>query len=226
MVLLGVRAKGAAPGFHVLGRETFLAPVEWVDGWPVPGALRLSPAETEPAVRYDFDEDLGPEWVSLRRRPDTCSTVRSGQLVVDDGGLVLRRQQHQFVRVRALLERGSAAEAGLTVFLEEEHRYDVVLAGDRIVATAKAGGLGTTAEAPAPDRAVVLVVETRPHPSGPDAVVLGFEDEAGELQVLSELDGRYLSTEVVGGFTGRFFGMFANGGDAAFAWFDYEPLPG
>jgi len=36
--------------------------------------------------------------------------------------------------------------------------------------------------------------------------------------------GRYLSTEVAGGFTGRVIGMYAIGGDAAFDWFDYEEL--
>src|SRR5690606_29267786 len=33
-VYLGVRVQGSTPGFHVLGRETFLAGVEWIDGWP------------------------------------------------------------------------------------------------------------------------------------------------------------------------------------------------
>ena len=28
--------EGSSPGFHTLGRETFLIPVQWVDGWPVP----------------------------------------------------------------------------------------------------------------------------------------------------------------------------------------------
>jgi beta-xylosidase len=40
MVALGVRPRGSLPGFHVLGRETFLVPVEWADGWPVVGDLR------------------------------------------------------------------------------------------------------------------------------------------------------------------------------------------
>ncbi|MDU0300755.1 glycoside hydrolase family 43 protein, partial [Streptomyces sp. PAL114] len=36
MVLLGVRPRGFTPDVHVLGRETFLTPVEWdADGWPV-----------------------------------------------------------------------------------------------------------------------------------------------------------------------------------------------
>ena len=38
----------------------------------------------------------------------------------------------------------------------------------------------------------------------------------------AQLDGRYLSTEVTGGFLGRMIGMYAVGGDAAFDWFDYE----
>ena len=40
MVLLGIRRGGAIPEVHVLGRETFLTPVRWVDGWP---EVRRSP---------------------------------------------------------------------------------------------------------------------------------------------------------------------------------------
>jgi xylan 1,4-beta-xylosidase len=36
MVCLGVRPRGMNDGFHVLGRETFLVPVDWVDGWSSP----------------------------------------------------------------------------------------------------------------------------------------------------------------------------------------------
>jgi hypothetical protein len=36
------------------------------------------------------------------------------------------------------------------------------------------------------------------------------------------LDGRYLSTQVAGGFTGRVIGMYVTEGEAAFDWFDYE----
>ena len=33
-VYLGVRPRGGSPGFHVKGRETFLARVDWENGWP------------------------------------------------------------------------------------------------------------------------------------------------------------------------------------------------
>ena len=58
MVLLGVRPRGGTPGWHVLGRETFLAPVSWVDGWPVVGELSLVqpappwPLQPEPVVPH------------------------------------------------------------------------------------------------------------------------------------------------------------------------------
>ena len=41
---------------------------------------------------------------------------------------------------------------------------------------------------------------------------------------VAELDGRYLSTEVAGGFTGRAIGMYATAGTVRFDWFDYLPL--
>ena len=89
MVLLGVRP-GASPGFHVLGRETFLAPVHWRDGWPVPGGCHSTWRPTPPATgstpagagRDDFDAPvLAPHWVGVRRPPGAISSwppVRAG----------------------------------------------------------------------------------------------------------------------------------------------------
>lgn len=58
----------------------------------------------------------------------------------------------------------------------------------------------------------------------PDPLRLGVEAADGTFDVLAELDGRYLSTEVAGGFTGRVIGLYAAAGEVAFDWFDYEPL--
>jgi len=38
------------------------------------------------------------------------------------------------------------------------------------------------------------------------------------------LEGRYLSTEVAGGFTGRVIGMYAASGTVRFDWFDHRDL--
>ena len=63
MMLLGTRPRGTSPRFHVLGRETFLAPVTWVDGWSTVGPVELyddtSPpgpaAAIDPHHRDEFD---------------------------------------------------------------------------------------------------------------------------------------------------------------------------
>ncbi|MEO3923300.1 hypothetical protein ABGB07_05505 [Micromonosporaceae bacterium B7E4] len=52
----------------------------------------------------------------------------------------------------------------------------------------------------------------------------GVEAPDGTFDVLAELDGRYLSTEVAGGFTGRVIGVYAAAGTVRFDWFDYEPV--
>jgi hypothetical protein len=75
----------------------------------------------------------------------------------------------------------------------------------------------------------VLGIEIGPGPAGfnagdqgggPDLIRLGFESDS-EFIVLAELDGRYLSTEVAGGFTGRVIGGYAATGTVHIDWFDY-----
>jgi xylan 1,4-beta-xylosidase len=243
MVLLGVRPRGTSPGFHVLGRETFLAPVEWIDGWPVVGELALEiggrpPGPPEPvdlSGRDDFDgARLAHPWLAVRRPPAEFASLlaRPGWLTLAGSDAPLdseqpvfvgRRQQHAWCRVRALVDAGSAAEAGLAVRMDDASRYEVAVVGDRVIARAHVGPLHTiVGDVARLGGAVVLSVETTHHPHGPDAVCLGVEDADGTRHVLAELDGRYLSTEVTGGFIGRVIGMYAIGGSAAFDWYDYE----
>jgi hypothetical protein len=79
-------------------------------------------------------------------------------------------------------------------------------------------------------------------PGGPDTIVfsIGTEhagrsadgsagvggDSTGEAErgePLAELDGRHLSTQVAGGFTGRVIGMYVTEGGAPFDRFAYTP---
>jgi beta-xylosidase len=241
MILLGVRPRGIGPGFHTLGRETFLVPLRWDDGWPVPGdpALEMAsaPASRESHStpgRETFDAALGHHWVGVRRPPGDVSSLgsRPGWLVLHGGDQTLdmaepvfvgRRQQHHHCRVTARVDAMSAAESGLSVLLDTAAHYDVAVEGDRVVARGRIGGLdGVLGSAPRLQGPVVLSVETGPDIHGPDAVSLGFIDDLGAHHTLARLDGRYLSSEVTGGFLGRLIGMYAVGGDAAFEWFDYD----
>ncbi|UTT71323.1 hypothetical protein NMQ03_09700 [Arthrobacter sp. DNA4] len=52
-------------------------------------------------------------------------------------------------------------------------------------------------------------------------VGLGFR-EHGQLRTLARMDGRYLSTEVAGGFTGRVIGLAATSGSVITERFEYN----
>ncbi|MBB5783140.1 glycoside hydrolase family 43 protein [Nonomuraea jabiensis] len=251
MVLLGVRPGGGTPGWHVLGRETFLAPVTWDDGWPVVG--EVAPVMEAPAwpphplaappVRDDFDADrLHPRWISVRSRPAWCwsLTDRPGRLSLHARGRSLddhdvtfvgRRQQHPSCRVRALIDP-AGGHGGLAVRLDERHHYEIEARDGEVVVLARIGSLRpAVATRPAPAGPITLridVLASLPadqHPrKEPDVLRLGVEAADGAFDVLAELDGRYLSTEVAGGFTGRVIGMYAASGTVRFDWFDYEPL--
>lgn len=239
LVFLAVRPKGSSPGYHVLGRETFIAPVTWEGGWPVVGEITDGPAWTEP-VREDFDSaQLHPRWISARSRPplsiaDSRLVLHSADEDAMDSRLpsfIGRRQQHPHVRVRTQVE----GNGGLVVRMDERHHYEMEVRGGLARAQARIGGVRQViGQQPCPAGPVVLRLEViSPDPVeitnsvtvGPDRIRLGLE-QGGEFTVLAELDGRYLSTEVTGGFTGRVIGVYAAAGTASFEWFDYEVLPG
>ncbi|MFZ9628069.1 MAG: glycoside hydrolase family 43 protein [Ilumatobacteraceae bacterium] len=245
MVLLATRPRGGSPGYHVLGRETFLAPVEWVDGWPVVDHVRLEydvrppgPATfVDPHHCDDFESDhLDRRWLTVRRPASEFASLdrRTGWLTLTAGDetldstsptLVARRQQHERFVARTMVDTGTATEAGLVVLMDEHHHYEIAVADGTIAVRARIGPLATTvATAPSPTGPCVLVVEAKPGSRGPDQLAFGVEGADGTIAVLAELDGRYLSTEVACGMTGRVVGMYAVGGVAAFDWFDYSDV--
>lgn len=156
-VLLAMRPYG---GHHYnLGRETFLVPVAWEDGWPVfapgVGQVRLEgegprlPAQPwadavagEHVDRFD-GPSLDPRWTSLRG-PASFAHLRS-----DSGGLELelrpetlaecatpaflgRRQQDRDVDVSLVVRAEPAGPrewVGLAARQSEDHHLVVVLAG-------------------------------------------------------------------------------------------------
>lgn len=245
MVCLGVRLRGVTPGFHVLGRETFLVPIEWDREWPVAGNLELTMPNAPPggavlpvpSIRDDFDRAaLGPHWVSVRvPHPDRVSlTDRSGWLTLhgSDNGLddplpvfVGRRQQHHHCRVRVRVDPGTASEAGVALRMDEHAHYEIFVRDGALQVRARIGPLShIIATAPMWSSVPVMRIETKKGSLEPDRIQLGYDSETGAFEVLADLDGRYLSTEVTGGFIGRVIGVYAVGETAAIDWFDYEPL--
>jgi hypothetical protein len=109
--------------------------------------------------------------------------------------------------------------------MDEAHHYDIEVAGGVVSVVARIGPVQQLiAEHPVEPGPVTLAVDistadvgTR----GPDTLAFSVVGPEGAVE-LAELDGRYLSTQVAGGFTGRVIGMYVTEGEAAFDWFDYE----
>ncbi|MDT0123129.1 glycoside hydrolase family 43 protein [Paenibacillus sp. RRE4] len=252
-VLLGIRPISRR---HHLGRETMLAPVTWSeDGWPMLGVDgQLQDNMAGPAfgteqlqVQEPFDDfttlELSHRWNFLRN-PDPSDwslTDRPGWLTLKGSPLTLSdvdspafigcRQKHLDCNVSTLLEFDPKAneEAGLTVYMNEKHHYEVVLVhvnGKRSVQLRTRAGS-------------VCMVAARQEYEGKEIV---FEIQATKAQytfsyraphdqqstLLGHAETSLLSTEVTGGFTGVYFGLYATGNGetseapAHFDWFDYQ----
>ncbi|WUH89774.1 glycoside hydrolase family 43 protein [Streptomyces sp. NBC_00433] len=260
LAMLGTRPRGAFPRFHVMGREMFLAPVRWENGWPVVGPVQLrhpAPAAWHPPApeptRDDFDTPaLAPSWISVRSRAATSVSLdeRPGWLTLHATGRSLdrpgctfvgRRQQHLDCRISAHIDPGEG-RGGLCVRMDEAHHYELEVSGGQARVVARIGPLRqTVAQCPVPPGPLTLVIEIRTSGVLPPSVTSSDEVEHGPLgmeaggpdtlafsvagtdTLLAELDGRYLSTQLSTGFTGRVIGMYTIEGSVAFDWYDCTP---
>lgn len=235
-VVMGSRPYGGL--YENLGRETFLVPVTWEQGWPVfsPGVGQVCQVEVAPSLpphawpaepaRDDFVAGLGPAWTTARGRPEAfCRPLPGGGLRLDVGPGSLdddapctflgQRQAHVDVDVRARLvfEPASGDEwAGLAVRQSDTHHYLVVVAGPDAV-----GG---------PRRVLVVrrlegrstVLHAEPVPDGPLELGLHVRgqdyaavvtDAQGQDRHLATLDGRMLDSRAEESFVGVWIGLHA-----------------
>ncbi|MGX5682671.1 family 43 glycosylhydrolase [Schumannella luteola] len=234
IVLLGVRPRSMTQAFSALGRETFVTTLEWRDGWPVFEPVQLNPRPAS-GYREEFASHLGPEWVAVRRQPESVGSVTGGALVLRADGSSLsdpapaflgRRQQHQTAAVTA---RVSATDGvgGLAVRYDERFHYSIVVGAGRIVARACISGFERVEELAFDGDSVELELSSAPPQGDPfenptsDLVTLAARI-GGERRVLLKVDGRYLSSEVAESFTGRVVGVVALEGEVSVDWFAYE----
>ncbi|WP_433047103.1 family 43 glycosylhydrolase [Dactylosporangium sp. CS-033363] len=227
MVYLAVRPHGSPPGWHVNGRETFLAGVRWDAGWPCVDeeAYPVPPAE---GAFVDSFAALDTRWVSPGSYPSSFARTGPDGLVLGAAG-----GQARLLAVRvtdfawmATAELGGAGR--LVLRLDERHRAHVELVDGEVVASAT---VGPFVRELARERARTSTVAIRvgPHPvahgpaAGPDLVELGYLDADGFTKV-ADVDGRYLATEVAGGFTGRVVGVEEVGRASVVRRFAYRPV--
>jgi len=254
LVCLGIRPQGGR--YHHLGRETFLAPVTWTeDGWPKVGtdgiveeeypAPNLPPHiwEKEP-IRDDFDTpSLQLPWNFVRNphAEDWSLTARPGFLRLygskislqekDSPVFVCRRQTSFNVTVSTNIDftpTDPNEEAGLVIRGNDTNHYDFLITmyeGKRVVMYREylQDKVVKTAYKEIPDGDIILWIN-----GTPSHYRFSVQPEGKDPEWVATALTRNLSTEVIGGFTGVFIGMYASGNGtknqypADFDWFDYE----
>ncbi len=239
-VLLGVRPTG---GHQHLGRETFLAPLEWgADGWPRLGPVELqlegpplrSRSQPAPARRVTFGTRLPPGWMFVRnpirgswslRERRGCLRLRGLPATLSDvasPALVCRRQQHLEVTARTRLTfdpRQPNELAGLCIRQNERFHVALLVAlgrrGRELRLVRTLDGLEATIARVALGRGpVTLEVEAT-------RVAYTFRGGAGApLHTLGRVRTRSLSAETILArtgrhhFTGATIGLYATGSGA------------
>ncbi|MEV5885242.1 family 43 glycosylhydrolase [Streptomyces sp. NPDC052020] len=244
MVYLGVRPRGWTPKFHVNGRETFLAGVDWADGWPVVNERRfpVTPQDHSFADRFESPE-LDPRWVAPGTFPAAFARWEGrGRLVLvrpprppRAPALLLTRARDSQWTAQARLDTSSGTGRFL-VRIDSDHWYGLTAGADGVEATVAIGpAVSAAARMPRPaGRTVTLRITVRDsdrstahgEPREPDLVELAVVDDGGTCDVLGTFDGRYLSTEVAGGFTGRMLGVELVDGEVALEEVSYSAHPG
>jgi len=202
VAMLAVRPYGGLHGNR--GRETFITTVAWEDGWPVIapgiGVLKEKPRDLQRTNRH-FPPPH--EWTQVRTARDAGYSIIPAASAVEltphptslsDGGtppFVGVRQKHRSFRFAAQVPfvdgAGVAARQSEVAHLSAVRRGDAVVV---YVADAEIGRL----------------------PAGDGQVVLSAEDQAYAIEsggASISVDGRFLSSEVAGGFIGVWIGVLA-----------------
>jgi alpha-N-arabinofuranosidase len=242
-VTLGTRhlAGGGFVYHHNLGRETFLAPVEWQDGWPVignGGSIELLMDSPRPLPSYQDSTVRQPGtvwaagWCTVGLADEgVAGDPAAGEFTVPYGrpfdaqdrasgiGALLKPQQEDDATFTAVLDQAPAgpAEAGIAVHSTHLHHYS-------LLATTGADG-GT--EAVLRRRVDDMVTEHRVAlPDGDGAVRLRIEADVahytfsaaradGPWLPLGTASARLLSAETTEAFVGCHFALVATGDPAA-----------
>ncbi|MCQ2235902.1 MAG: glycoside hydrolase family 43 protein [Bacteroidales bacterium] len=259
MICLGYRTSGYL--LHVMGRETFLAPVRWdKNAWPVvngDGTLQADmkcatlPLVTMPQdpVRENFDYQkrnapadsynsigLAMGWHSIGN-PDYSRyslTERKGWLrlkpskatidQVTSPTFVARRQTEFKFKATTLLDAshiGEGMQVGLTAYAAPLNHYDVRVERRNgtlyICSYVRLGAMGHVEQERKLDSDRVYLRVT----SDKEYYYMQYSVDGKEYTTLSKMDFRYLSTEVIGGFTGVMLGVYAQGEDNGYADYDW-----
>jgi xylan 1,4-beta-xylosidase len=235
MVLLAMRPYGGY--YYNLGRETFLAPVRWEEGWPIvsPGSGRVEfeyAAPTLPEhvwtatpVRDDFnDKTLSYQWNFLRTPRDDFYnlTEHPGYLRLrlrpqhlseqSNPSFVGRRQQHIRFTAQTSLDfvPQSANEcAGLALIQNNDfhYRFIITLEDKPVISLIKRVH---GCDEKLATQALSKALCTLKVTGNEQNYSFYFSKDDQWHSLIDNVDGRILSTPVTGGFVGAYIAMYAS----------------
>lgn len=236
-VFLAYRRYGG--DFHHLGRETFLAPVTWENGWPVingnqPVAERMTvrlpdvPAQPQSAPGHEDFSVIGPAWMHIQHPIAENYAVRDGVLTLTGNGdgfdwggwhptALLRRQESAECRFGTRVALQGDGEAGLAIYQSHNGHIEFFVRREKgrsqaVVRVRLHSILHEQAAVSLPKAEARLEVQA--HGEHYDFLLNGRE--------IARVDTKLVSTEMAGGFTGVTVGPYCRLGKAAFQGFDYE----
>lgn len=229
-----------------IGRETFMAPVRWIDdGWPVINPDHETVQYTYPVPKTnqasgisgesfsgnytyhdDFDQDqLAFRWMFLRTPRTTWHHLEAGKFAMkvrpetcmgkDNPSFLGFRQAHHTGEASVSLAFNATSEnekAGLAVFQNEHHFYYLcqsVRNGKPVVELYQATPgdsmqVVVSREIPAADE-LMLKIESKD-----TAYSFSYATRMDEwINLESDLDARFLSTQTAGGFVGCVYALYA-----------------
>jgi alpha-N-arabinofuranosidase len=238
MVMLAMRPYDGY--FYNLGRETFLVPVRWEDGWPVvsPGTGRVEfeyPVPNLPEHRWpsqpacdnfeatrldlcwNFLRTPREDFYSLTERPGYLRLRLCPQMLSEraNPSFVGRRQQHINFAARAVMEfvpRSVNECSGIVLLQRDAFHF-------RFVVT-QAGKGETVIRLIKREKSEETTLAEQP--IEPGRVYFKVEADGQDYSfhiatapgawqtVARAVDGRILSTPVAGGFVGAYIGMYAS----------------
>jgi alpha-N-arabinofuranosidase len=167
--------------------------------------------------------------LTLKLKPETCAET-------GNPAFIGKRQQHMHCSAETELTFAAKAAnetAGLVAFQDEKHFYYLCKStegGKPVVQLFKSTADPKQPEllAKAPLKAAAGSVQLRVNAEG-DAYAFSFSENGKAWTVLKDkVDGKFLSTQVAGGFIGCTFGMYGTSAgqpttnSAAFKWLKYE----
>lgn len=244
IVCLGFRQSGIWSPFHHLGREVFLAPVQWQeDGWFTAGDSGVvdrwmeMPVEVKQRNRRQYDLSFADglksmRWTYLRDRREENYREENGRIALRGTAVTLAEadsptfvgvRQSEFDTRLCVTVSGDAAEAGVTFYMDESQHYDLSRVRDRngvkVILRLRVGDAENIAgELEIAGPAKLEVCSTAEW-------YVFFCYAGGVRNCLGRARTKYLSSEVAGGFTGVVMGLYAvdeNGGWAEFEELDWR----